>query len=78
MRPVGISITFALLTVVFCFSMKYCAKATAGVLLAGRAVGYQYSTFLLQTLFLIGMVTVTSYAGTSNLFAMYLADVCIS
>lgn len=38
----------------------------------------QHSVLLIHTLLLVAMVTVAEYAGTSGLFAAYLAGACIS
>ena len=78
MRPVGVSIAFALISACFCSSMKYCAESMTRAPIAGRIIGCRHSAFVAQTLFLIGMVTAASYAGTSNLFATYLAGICVS
>jgi Kef-type K+ transport system membrane component KefB len=69
-RPIGVSIAFALVSILSCY------------VISKLKLSFSWSkknpSFLTQTLFLIGMVTGASYAGTSNLFAAYLAGACIA
>ena len=84
LRPIGVSLAFAILLPLACI---YLLKPIAGIyspkihqsesnlaeLLQKRQV-----TLTVHTLFLVAMVTVSSYAGTSNLFAAYLAGACVN
>ncbi|EMD00956.1 hypothetical protein BAUCODRAFT_62064 [Baudoinia panamericana UAMH 10762] len=84
-RPIGVSIAFAVLLPVLCV---YVVKPLA--IRASDAVGHSlpakvqhllvsgHTDLLLHTAFLLAMVTGSSYAGTSNLFAAYLAGATVT
>jgi Kef-type K+ transport system membrane component KefB len=84
-RPVFVSIGFALLCPLVCF----CAVRPLNLLLNrfretypsgsfNKMVQRSETVFVMHTLLLLAMVTGSSYAGTSNLFAGYLAGAIIS
>ena len=63
LRPVGVSIVFALITMVFCSSMKYCAESVTRAATAGRVTGYRHSAFVAQILLPIGVVMAAYILG---------------
>ena len=78
-RPIGVSIAFAVVTPLLCaFVVKPIANKLPYLKPHTIKVSKQQIAFLLQTMILIGFVVASSYAGTSNLFAAYLAGVCTS
>ena len=79
-RPVFVSLGFALGLFLLCaFFIKPIFKR---ILLAKPKVpsfmGSMQFAFLYQTVFLVGLVAGASYAGTSSLFAAYLAGVIVT
>lgn len=78
-RPVFASVAFAVIVPLVCHLMVQ--PVTRCVLKPGSkkiisipdSAKTQSSAFVAQTLLLIGLVTGSSYAGTSNLFAAYIA-----
>ena len=80
-RPIGVSLAFA---VVVPFVCRFVIKPLAGKLQSSGAKPVRFLTSKSQmaisahTAILIGFVVGSSYAGTSNLFAAYLAGACIS
>ena len=85
LRPLAVSIGFALATPIIC---KFLVEPATRRMNAAREKNRQgwvnktcegsHTPFLLHTLILLGFVTASSYAGTSNLFASYLAGASIS
>lgn len=80
-RPIGVSVAFAVVVPLSChfivkpFAMRVrSSKARPPALLLNKS---QFA-FLIHTTILIGFVVGSSYAGTSNLFAAYLAGTSIS
>ncbi|PNY28964.1 Uncharacterized protein TCAP_01113 [Tolypocladium capitatum] len=85
LRPVLVSLAFAALTPVVClFLIKPMTVALNNHRrrhLGGRSnkmLRGSGAALAAHTLFLLGMVTASSYAGTSNLFAAYIAGAVIS
>jgi Kef-type K+ transport system membrane component KefB len=79
-RPICVAIGFALVIVLVCgLAIKPAVKMlrTANMSLLCKGKDAQV-TFVLHMAILIGFVTGSSYAGTSGLFAAYLAGACIS
>jgi Kef-type K+ transport system membrane component KefB len=84
-RPIGVSLAFAVLTPLACtfivrpvahhFIQKSGSGSTISLVKFMRS---KHGLFLLHTSALIGMVAASSYAGTSNLFAAYLAGVVVT
>lgn len=84
-RPVFVSVAFAVVIPVSCawiiaptaryFSRQY--KSPSYGRIPNRLNG-DHSRFVLQSLFLISMVSGATYAGTSGLFAAYLAGTCVT
>lgn len=83
-RPVFVSIAFATLVplLVWAFSRLFIFIAEDRQSISGRMVYRTTSSsrfvFLLHTLYLLGLVTSASYAGTSNLFSAYIAGATVS
>ncbi|KAF2716947.1 Sodium/hydrogen exchanger [Polychaeton citri CBS 116435] len=85
-RPVFVSIAFAVIVPAVCaWVIAPVTKRLAGVSKSiqdgntlHRYLGTKQARFIMHTLFLIGMVAGSTYAGTSNLFAAYLAGAVIS
>jgi len=84
-RPVFVSIAFAASCPLACVSLakpltvqlnRYRSKNSAGWV--NRTLSYHDTVFALHTALLIAMVTGSTYAGTSNLFATYLAGAMVS
>lgn len=84
-RPLMVSLGFAIVTPLVC---GFVVKPVTNLLtrtreaypngVVQRACKISYTPFLLHTLILLGFVTASTYAGTSNLFAAYLAGASIS
>jgi Sodium/hydrogen exchanger family len=78
-RPVFVSIGFAVGVFLLC---AFCVKPVVTIYLAGeRRMPFVRTTqfaFLAHTAVLFGIVAGASYAGTSSLFAAYLAGVIVS
>ena len=85
-RPVFVSLTFAIAVPVVCKFLsrplipKFCTLLNYGRLKhwSNKPMFSLPLSFLLSTAVLVGMVTGATYAGTSNLFAAYLAGACLS
>ncbi|EXJ63325.1 uncharacterized protein A1O5_11646 [Cladophialophora psammophila CBS 110553] len=85
-RPVFVSLGFAIALPLFCkFLVKpmlpYCSVASDKLKRKFSANTLDLEAklpFLFRTAFLVALVTAASYAGTSNLFAAYLAGAAIS
>lgn len=83
-RPVFVSIAFAVTVplLIWTFSKLLVLMIGGGQgklrRMADRILHSGQSTFLLHTLYLLGLVTAASYAGTSNLFSAYIAGATIS
>jgi Kef-type K+ transport system membrane component KefB len=84
-RPVFVSLGFAVVCPFACWSLvspitsvlnKYREKNPEGWF--QRLIVRQQTTFIIHTLILMAMVTGSSYAGTSNLFAAYLSGAMAS
>lgn len=84
-RPVFVSIGFAIACPLFCYFLvvptsvrlnHYREKSLDGKV--HRYLVKQGTAFVLHTAILLAMVTGATYAGTSNLFAAYLAGAMIS
>lgn len=84
-RPILVSLAFAALTPVVCvFLVKPATlwlnakrmRRPAGYL--QRLLGKMQTAFVIHTLILLGLVTGSTYTGTSNLFAAYIAGASIS
>jgi Kef-type K+ transport system membrane component KefB len=80
-HPVGVSVAFTVIIPCICL---FLVKPLAGKLLhEGTSHLPQFlrtpeAAFIMQTLLLLVFVTGSSYAGTSNLFAAYLAGTCMT
>ncbi|OXV12089.1 hypothetical protein Egran_00149 [Elaphomyces granulatus] len=80
-RPIGVSIAFAIVVPVVC---RFVVKPLVTKLRRSDAKPNRFLiiksqvAFSIHTAILIGFVVGSSYAGTSNLFAAYLAGACIS
>lgn len=84
-RPVLVSIAFAVVVPLLClFVVKPVARWLHGMVTASKdmrvqaVLGSKQAAFVLHTGFLLAMVTGSTYAGTSNLFAAYLAGASIT
>jgi Kef-type K+ transport system membrane component KefB len=84
-RPIGVSIAFAVAVPLGCvYVAKPLVVWTASMLRHTTAETYKklldsrFALFVSHTLVLIALVAGSSYAGTSNLFAAYLAGASIS
>lgn len=77
-RPLGVSLGFAIGVPFICWAAirRLATKRLGGSL--GRVLEMEHIPFILQTVSLCGMVTAAIYAGTSSLFAAYLAGAVIS
>lgn len=84
-RPVFVSIGFAMVLPAVCIWIvmpltKLIIKSS--ITLKGftlhRMLEAKHAAFVAHTLVLVGLVTGASYAGTSNLFAAYLAGACVT
>lgn len=85
-RPVFVSLAFAVVApLVCCYVVRPIAikiqsrdqTATRNRILTARWLSSSRTALLVHTLVLAGFVAGSSYAGTSNLFAAYLAGACI-
>ncbi|KAL3427918.1 sodium/hydrogen exchanger family protein [Phlyctema vagabunda] len=84
-RPIAVSIGFVILVPLVCiflvkpitFWLNAHRKSHASGLF-DRAARGTYTPFLIHTALLLALITAASYAGTSNLFAAYLAGASIS
>lgn len=84
-RPVLVSVAFAVVVPLIC---RFCIKPSGGLLMRyqnsnpearlSQLLRYKESAFVVHTGLLIGLVAGSSYAGTSNLFAAYIAGAVIS
>ncbi|RDL36144.1 Uncharacterized protein BP5553_06756 [Venustampulla echinocandica] len=84
-RPLAVSVGLAIAVPLVC---RLVAQPLTVLLNAARKsnpngavdklCGMTYTAFIIHTLLLIGLVTGATYAGTSNLFAAYLAGASIS
>ncbi|KIW90869.1 uncharacterized protein Z519_08652 [Cladophialophora bantiana CBS 173.52] len=85
-RPIFVSLGFAIVLPVVCqFLVKpmlpYCSVASGKLKgkYPAKTLGLEVKVpFLFRTAFLVALITAASYAGTSNLFAAYLAGAAIS
>jgi Kef-type K+ transport system membrane component KefB len=84
-RPIGVSIGFAVLVPIACTFLvkpvtKFLLRNSQAKLMASPLAFVQstHGLLLVHTAVLIGIVTASSYAGTSNLFAAYLAGVVVT
>jgi hypothetical protein len=84
-RPVFVSIAFAVIVPLVCRMLvqpltlwlnTYRSRHPDGRL--SKVLRYENTAWVVHTAILVGMVTGSSYAGTSNLFAAYLAGATIS
>ncbi|TID16107.1 sodium hydrogen exchanger family protein [Venturia nashicola] len=84
-RPVFVSLGFAIICPLTCWMIvspitsmmnKYREENTESWV--QRLIVREQTAFVLHTLLLIAMVTASSYAGTSNLFAAYLSGAMVS
>ena len=85
MRPILVSLGFVVITPLICrFAVKPLTEAInkrrktdpSGRL--HKLLCKRQTTFLIETLILIGLITASSYSGSSNLFASYIAGAAIS
>lgn len=84
-RPLGVSVGLAVGVPSVC---AFVVKPVAGLIhriretspdgVVSKVCGETYTAFFVHTLVLLGLVAGASYAGTSNLFAAYLAGASIS
>ena len=80
-RPIGVSIAFAVVVPLFCcFVVKPLAIKvhTSGAKPLFPFMTSSQTGFIVHTAVLIGFVVGSDYAGTSDLFAAYLAGACIN
>jgi Kef-type K+ transport system membrane component KefB len=84
-RPVLVSVAFALVAPLVCLSIAKPATLRLNQYREAHALGKlnkllrrKSTAFALHTLLLVGLVTAATYAGTSNLFAAYIAGAGIS
>lgn len=84
-RPVFVSLAFAIVLPLCCRFVVLPSRRWLGprqdkhfMRLLDRILGHRHAPFLLHTALLLAMVTGSSYAGTSNLFAAYLAGALVS
>ncbi|KAJ9350999.1 hypothetical protein DTO027B9_6584 [Paecilomyces variotii] len=79
-RPVFVSIGFALGLFLLCafFIGPISRRILSAKPKVPNFIGSVQFAFLYQTIFLIGLVTGATYAGTSSLFAAYLAGVIVT
>ncbi|KAK7607473.1 Sodium/hydrogen exchanger family-domain-containing protein [Phyllosticta paracitricarpa] len=84
-RPVFVSLAFAVLTPLICYFIvkpctlslnKYREANPNGTL--QKIFSQQHAPFAIHTLLLFALVAGGTYAGTSNLFTAYIAGACIS
>ena len=80
-RPLGVSLAFAVVVPLGCWGV---VKPMTRILHAkGKGVvktvlSAEYTPFIIHTAVLLGLISAASYAGTSNLFAAYLAGAAVS
>lgn len=80
-RPIGVSLGFALLVPLACWSSMKLLRGRFDSLDARWSLSVDAKSqlaFLMHTTILVVFVAASSYAGTSNLFAAYLAGASIS
>lgn len=84
-RPVFVSIAFAVVLPAICIwivkplaKLIYKSPITLKGFTLHRMLDAKGTAFAVHTLVLVGLVTGASYAGTSNLFAAYLAGACVT
>lgn len=85
LRPILVSLGFAVGAVLVC---RFIAKPVTEALnarrrarpdgTANKVFSMTQTSFILETLLLMGLVAASSYAGSSNLFASYIAGATIS
>lgn len=80
-RPLGVAVGLAVVVPLVC---RFVVKPLTVLVRKARAEGVvgklcrgMHTAFLVHTLVLLGMVAGASYAGTSNLFAAYLAGAAV-
>jgi hypothetical protein len=76
-RPLGVSLAFAIGVPAACWMARPVIRMRWECWL-GRLMRKEHVPVITQTLFLLGMVTAAIYAGTSSLFAAYLAGAVVS
>ena len=82
-RPICVSIAFAVILPLVCIWVVKPLRTQACKALVGhdrlqRLLASKRTAFVLHTALLLGLVTGSSYAGTSNLFAAYIGGAIIS
>src|ERR1700760_4486013 len=84
-RPILVSLGFAVITPLVCaFAVKPLTEAINKRRKADpngrldKLLCKRQTAFLIETLILIGLITASSYSGSSNLFASYIAGAAIS
>lgn len=82
-RPLMVSVAFATMTPVIClFIVKpltlWLKKKRVDTHRVNTILGKSNTAWVIHTLILVGFVVASTYAGTSNLFASYIAGTCIS
>jgi Kef-type K+ transport system membrane component KefB len=84
-RPILVSLGFVVITPLICaFAVKPLTEAINKRRKADpngplhKLLCKRQTTFLIETLILIGLITASSYSGSSNLFASYIAGAAIS
>ncbi|KAH8173454.1 sodium/hydrogen exchanger family protein [Sarocladium implicatum] len=84
-RPLAVSVAFAICAPILCFFVirpvtlwlnRKRVKSPTGKL--NRLLTKANTAWIIHTLALIGSIAGSTYAGTSNLFASYIAGACIS
>lgn len=84
-RPLMVSIAFAVCAPIICLFLvrpmtlwlnKKRIESTAGHL--NKFLTHSNTAWIIHTLVLVGCIAGSTYAGTSNLFASYIAGACIS
>lgn len=77
-RPLGVSLAFAIVVPLGCWGV---VKPLTKALQRGafqKVLGAEYTPFIIHTAVLLGLITAATFAGTSNLFAAYLAGAAVS
>ena len=80
-RAIGVSLAFALVMPLACWlfvKLLRCGPGLLGATWIASGDRKSQFTFLVHTAILVSFVVTSSFAGTSNLFAAYLAGACIS
>jgi len=84
-RPLAVSVAFAVVTPLVCWGVVGRVTGWVDGVRRGRSEGVvvracrgTWLAVCVQTAVLVGFVAGSSYAGTSNLFAAYLAGACVS